>query len=133
MKRRCYEQNHRGYSRYGGRGITVCDRWLDKEHGFENFFEDMGPAPEGYQLDRIDGTKGYSPQNCKWSSIFEQNRNRIDNVWIEYKGLRQILHDWGEDFGVSGSFISRRLKRGMSMQEIEEMAKLHNIGKKEKE
>ena len=129
LLRRCLDENHRGYERYGGRGITVCDRWQG-EHGFENFFEDMGSAPEGYQLDRIDGTKGYSPENCRWASLWTQNRNRSDNVWLEYKGEKMILHDWGEKWGVTGSFISRRLKKGLSMREIEELAKLRNLGKK---
>ena len=128
LLRRCLDENHRGYERYGARGITVCDRWQG-EHGFENFFEDMGPAPEGYQLDRIDGTKGYEPSNCRWASLWTQNRNRSDNVWLEYKGEKLILHDWGEKWGVTGSFISRRLKKGLSMREIEELAKLHALGK----
>lgn len=124
MHRRCEEKTHKGYERYGGKGIKVCKRWSG-EHGFEHFFEDMGAIPEGYQLDRIDGTKGYSPDNCRWASLWDQNRNRRDNVWIEYNGLRQILQDWGETFGVSGAFISRRLKKGMSMQEIEAVSQLH--------
>ena len=129
MKRRCLESSHRGFERYGARGITVCDRWLDKDHGFENFFADMGPAPEGYQLDRIDGTKGYSPENCRWASLETQNSNRSDNIHIIYKGEDKILAAWGREWGVSGSFIQRRLKKGLSLKEIEELAKLHNLDK----
>jgi hypothetical protein len=131
MHRRCEEKGHRGYERYGAKGIKVCDRWSG-ENGFEHFFADMGPCPPGYQLDRIDGTKGYSPDNCRYASLKTQNRNRSDNIWIEYKGLRQILQDWGTAFGVSGNFISRRLKKGLSMREIEELADLHNLYKKDK-
>jgi hypothetical protein len=127
LLRRCNDPSHRGYERYGARGIKVCDRWADKEHGFENFFADMGTAPEGYQLDRIDGTKGYEPSNCRWASLWTQNRNRKDNIWIEYNGLNQILHDWGEKWGVTGSFISRRLKKGLSMREIEEICALRRV------
>lgn len=131
MHRRCEDPTHRGYERYGARGIKVCERWSGPD-GFENFFEDMGVCPPGYQLDRIDGTKGYSPDNCRWASLEIQNRNRKDNIWVEYKGMKLILKDWGDKFGVSGSFISRRIAKGMSMQEIEELAKMHSTLKKGK-
>jgi hypothetical protein len=129
MHRRCEEKTHRGYERYGARGIKVCDRWSG-DKGFENFFADMGPCPEGYQLDRINGKLGYSPENCRYVDLKTQNRNRIDNVWLEYKGERLILHDWGEKRVVSGSFIQRRLSKGLSMREIEELCELkRNLGK----
>jgi hypothetical protein len=131
MHRRCEEPGHRGYERYGARGIKVCARWSG-DSGFENFFADMGPCPEGYQLDRIDGTKGYSPENCRYVSLEIQNANRADNVHIKYKGEDKILAAWGREWGVNGSFISRRLKKGLSMREIEELAVLHNIGKVKK-
>ena len=125
MHRRCEDPTHRGYERYGARGIKVCERWSGPE-GFEHFFEDMGVCPPGYQLDRIDGTKGYSPDNCRFVSLKIQNRNRSDNVWLEYKGEKLILKDWGDRFGVSGSFIKTRLDKGMSMREIEEIARMKN-------
>lgn len=128
MHRRCEEPGHRGYERYGAKGIKVCERWSGP-NGFENFFEDMGPCPEGYQLDRIDGTKGYSPENCRYASLEIQNRNRKDNIWLEHKGEKLILTDWANKWNVGSSFISRRVKKGMSMGEIEQLAKLHNLGK----
>lgn len=76
MKRRCYNKNYYLYHRYGGRGITVCDEW---RNDYSQFLKDMGRKPKGtirYSLDRIDNNKGYSPDNCKWSTDSEQNKNR---------------------------------------------------------
>lgn len=74
MKARCYNPNYPKFRLYGGRGITVCDRW---RHSFEAFLADMGRRPEGKtSIDRIDGDRGYEPGNCRWADAFEQNNNR---------------------------------------------------------
>ena len=74
MKTRCLNSNATRYEQWGGRGITICTRWLES---FVNFFEDMGPSwEEGLQLDRIDGDCGYIAENCKWSTRSEQMKNR---------------------------------------------------------
>jgi hypothetical protein len=72
MKARCLNKNHDQYKDYGGRGITVCERWLIS---FENFFSDMGSRPGKKTLDRINNDSGYSPENCKWSTRREQWEN----------------------------------------------------------
>lgn len=73
MKQRCSNPNHPCYADYGGRGITVCDRW---SNSFESFLEDMGPKPEKLTLERINNSKGYSPENCKWDTRANQIFNR---------------------------------------------------------
>lgn len=88
MKLRCYnELDSRYYTAYGGRGIRVCDRWLE-ENGFQNFLEDMGERPDGMSLDRIDNEGNYTPENCKWSSSREQGNNTRQSKWWFIDGIR---------------------------------------------
>lgn len=82
MIKRCTNPKTFAYKNYGKRGITVCKRWSNKKDGFKNFLKDMGERPEGKSLDRIDNNKlirGYSPNNCKWSTTKEQNNNKRNN------------------------------------------------------
>jgi len=90
IRHRCYNKNNSSYHYYGGRGIKVCDRWLES---FKNFFEDMGPRPEKQSLDRIDNNGDYSPDNCKWSTHLEQMSNTRRNVLYLYEG--ELIHQNG--------------------------------------
>ena len=96
---------------YGGKGIKVCARW----DTFENFLEDMGerPGPE-YSIERIDSTKGYYPDNCKWATRIEQNRNRSMCIYITINGRCQTVKEWALEIGINRQTIERRLKLGWS-------------------
>lgn len=92
MIARCYNPKARGFERYGGAGITVCDRWRGGS-GFANFFADMGARPAGHSIERNDGTKNYTPENCRWATTPEQNRNKRNNRRFVYKGQSYVLAD----------------------------------------
>lgn len=89
MKARCYCTTDEHYLDYGARGIRVCDRWKDS---FENFFADMGkkPSPK-HTIDRIDVNGDYTPMNCRWATMREQNRNKQRNLYVEVDGVRMLL------------------------------------------
>jgi len=108
MKRRCYGENTKSYKNYGGRGIKVCDRWLNS---FENFYEDMGSKPSHeLTLDRIDNNGNYELGNCRWGTEEQQRRNKRTNVWIEYDGMRMIQRDWAKHFRVNYSSLQELIK-----------------------
>jgi hypothetical protein len=111
MQFRCYNPENSQFKNYGGRGLTVCDRWLG-EQGLENFLADMGKAPtESHSLERKNNEEGYNPENCKWSTKKEQARNRRSNRRIEYLGENLTLAEWVEKTGINQSTMYNRLFR----------------------
>lgn len=122
MKDRCLNEASKDYRYYGGRGITVCDRWLG-ERGFLNFLSDMGRRPtQQHTLDRKNNDLGYSKRNCRWATRAEQSRNRrpfkVDGTKhrmakvIVIGGIRATIAGWARIMGVDRCLIRARLKRG---------------------
>ena len=107
MMRRCYNISSTRYARYGGRGITVCDRW----HDASKFLEDMGEPPQNMTLDRVNNDGGYSPENCRWASYTEQNNNRNTTKFIEFRGERLSGAQWARRLGISKATLYERLKK----------------------
>lgn len=111
LKDRCNNKNNINYKRYGGKGIKVCDRW---KKSFVDFLEDMGERPVGMSIERIDNNKGYTPNNCKWATIKEQNRNYSRNHLITLNGETKCLIEWVEERGLKYNTILYRILRGWS-------------------
>ncbi len=111
MWERCENPNSPRFKDYGGRGITVCDRWED----FICFLEDMGERPRGMTIDRKDNNDGYMPDNCRWATPKEQCRNRKNNRILEHDGQQHCLSRWAEIVGIEKHTIRERLKRGWSV------------------
>lgn len=117
MNNRCRYPSDGGYARYGGRGITVCDRWRK----FQNFFDDMGPRPLGTSIDRIDNAKGYTPDNCRWSTWQEQMANRRpkkSKIMLTYCGKTRSISDWVRVKNLSFSTIYSRWRLNWSVPRI---------------
>lgn len=117
---RCHTPTAPNYHRYGGRGISVCDRWRYGENGlsgFECFARDMGHPPDDTSLDRINNDGPYSPDNCRWAVRKTQSRNRGDNHILTAWGEEMTLVDALERAGISVQSFYLRLKRGMSETE----------------
>ena len=120
MKSRCFWEKDKDYKNYGARGITVCDEWYSprKHRGwiaFKKWAYSHG-YKEGLTIDRIDNSKGYSPDNCRWVSMKVQNNNRRNNRLITYKNETKTLSQWSEILGVHKNTIRNRLNRGWEVE-----------------
>ena len=108
MKERCYNPKAIYYARYGGRGISVCDRWKDS---FENFYNDMGDRPsKEYSLDRENNDGDYSPDNCRWSTKEVQANNKSNNRSLTYNGITMNLGQWAKKLNIDRTTLRDRLR-----------------------
>ena len=113
LKQRCENPNLKWFHIYGGKGVTVCARW----RSFVCFLADMGPAPEGASIERIDSTKGYSPDNCCWATPLQQSRNTSRNRLLSHDGVTQCVSEWAEQRGIPRKTLTARLNYGWSVAE----------------
>lgn len=114
MKNRCFKPNTRYYENYGGRGITVCNEWLD----FINFFNDMGFPPKNHWIERIDVNGNYEPSNCRWATPKEQGNNRTDNSYLTHNGETLNITQWAEKLKIPRPTIVSRLSRGWGLDRV---------------
>jgi len=119
MRRRCYDKNRKEYPRYGGRGIRVCAAWNDTDTGFAAFLRDMGPRPDReHTIGRRDSTKDYTPENCRWETVAQQNDNKSTTIRLTYAGLTLTLATWVRLCGVPRATLYDRHRRGWSDADV---------------
>ena len=114
---RCIDPNNTHYRDYGGRGITVCDRWLDS---FENFLEDMGERPKGHILFRININGNYSPENCRWATRKERSHNQRNTILLTFNNITRPRIYWIKEWNLPKYIFKYHLSKGRSMEWIYE-------------
>lgn len=112
IKERCYNPNEKAYKYYGGRGISMSQKWQDS---FENFYTDMGPRPsENHSIDRINNDGNYEPSNCRWATDREQAQNQSTTRLMTYNGKTLTMTEWARTLNMSIQTLHSRLCRGWS-------------------
>ena len=106
MLSRCYNPQAKCFHNYGGRGITVCDRWRDS---LQNFVDDMAPRPRGGTIERIDNNGDYCPENCRWATMLEQSNNKRTNVYVTIGNERKTVAEWCKTLNQPRAAIYRRI------------------------
>jgi hypothetical protein len=107
MKSRCTNKNQKCYPRYGGRGVSVCERW----QSFDMFYADMGTVPEGHSLDRIDTNGNYEPGNCRWATKYTQANNTRTNRFLSFNGETRTIAEWERHLGLPANCIGNRIRK----------------------
>jgi len=109
MFTRCTNKKADSYPAYGGRGISVCERWKS----FDLFLEDMGKRPSHkHSIDRIDPNGNYEPENCRWATLRDQNYNKRNTIFVTHDGESKNIDQWAEIYGIPYKVILRRLNHG---------------------
>jgi hypothetical protein len=114
MRCKCRLKSHRQYKHYGHLGINFTKRWNE----FSAFYADMGERPEGHVLDRIDLTKGFSKENCKWSLISEKNDSRLKTIAVRIDGEMLTFKEIEKKYGVSANRAYMRYKAGLTGRDL---------------
>lgn len=125
MISRCKNKNVPNYKKYGGRGITICERWSK----FENFLADMGECPQNMSLDRIDNNGNYDPENCRWATVVQQQRNKRNNVFVDYLGSRRLLVEIAKELNLDYKLVIARHKKGWPIDRVLSPIKFNTHGK----
>lgn len=113
MKARCNYKKHKDYKNYGGKGIKVCDEWLNS---FEQFFSDMGKRPPGCTLDRKNVLEGYNKDNCRWADINTQANNKSSSIYLTFNGITKTLSQFASEYKLNKKTLKGRLERGWSIE-----------------
>lgn len=114
MKSRCSNPRHKNWKDYGGRGIKVCEEWMQ----FENFLNDMGERPDGMTIERLDNNLGYCKSNCRWVRNETQQMNRRNNLRITIKGETKIASEWARVAGINKETFLRRVHAGWPSEQL---------------
>jgi hypothetical protein len=115
MKRRCKDVNLGDYAYYGGKGIKVCDEWINNVQAFYNWAIANGYSDE-LTIDRIDNSKGYEPSNCRWATTKQQAFNTTRNRYVTYRGETKTITEWAMELGFTYGLIRKRLSNGWSVE-----------------
>lgn len=117
MKARCNRRSHTWYKRYGGRGISICDEWVDDFQAFYNWAMANGYRDD-LSIDRINNDGNYEPSNCKWSTEKEQKNNRSNVPLIEINGKSKTMSQWAEETNLKYQTVYHRYKRGVTGSDL---------------
>ena len=114
MRGRCLCPTDASFDRYGERGISICQQWIDS---FDSFYSDMGPRPSPkHSIDRIDNSLGYTPENCRWATSTIQANNRRSNHLVTYNGKTHTITEWAQIVGIKQPTLRKRLRNGWSIE-----------------
>ena len=122
MKQRCYSEKNPSYKYYHRKGVEICKEWLNdfesfKEWALKNGY-DYSKSRKEQSLDRIDNSKGYSPENCRFVTHSDNCKNTTRNIWIEYGGERMVLNDWSKKLGIPIETLRNRYRKGLPIKEV---------------
>ncbi len=120
MRARCFAKNNPGYKNYGGRGITICERWRE----YKNFLQDMGRCPKGLMIERKNNNDNYSPDNCIWASWDTQARNRRSTRLLTDGKVTLCLKDWAKLLDISEQKLRNKLTKNIKTLDFSNLTEI---------